>query len=155
MLIYPFISFSCTWELYNPTVHLDVGFPQDYCIRHRYERVMRRHAQSLVLRQQNDQWLREIGTDSSTGRLVRNVGRRRMRTRERSGIHRACRCGAEIKFNRNRNARVFMCLGCEGIVHVPGPQDPWPGVGTTPWSDHRLGSLRRTARRDMRLRRAI
>lgn len=107
---------------------------------------MERHYELLIVRQQNDKWLREIGRDK-TGRLVRRVHPNRTKGRATKGIFRACRCGAEINFTARRRrtgVQVLMCLGCEGVVHLLNI--PWTGRGgpaALPLEDeHKRGRLR-------------
>lgn len=49
-----------------------------------------------------------------------------MARRVRNGQYRACRCGMEIKYDTKRPVpEVYMCLGCEGVLHVGA----YAGVG--------------------------
>lgn len=81
------------------------------------------------MRQQNDLWLRNKKVNPQ-GRIV-NADQRRVSKRERCGAFRMCRCGLEIE-NRGTGAwtppEVYMCLGCEGVVHV----GPYVNTGANP-----------------------
>lgn len=85
----------------------------------------------LIMRQQNDLWLRTKSVNSQ-GRIV-DASRRRIAKRQASGAFRMCRCGQEIE-SRGRGARawtppeVYMCLGCEGVTHV----GPYVNTGANP-----------------------
>lgn len=124
-------------------------------MQHRHRQATGKHCKLLITRHQNDQWLRHIGRDRTTGRPIRHVGARRMNGRQRSGIFRACRCGADITFRANKQPQVFLCMGCEGIVHTQvrpfvGPAGalgmPQEGMSTR---------LRSSAAPDLSLRRPI
>lgn len=125
----------------------------DLCLRHRHQLATTRHYENLIIRQQNDQWLRKIRRKD--GRVIRNVGRRKIRARERSGIFRACRCGEVVKFRGNQIADIFLCLGCEGIVHLL--QNPLPPntIGQRPLLHDKRQTLRSVRPLNNKLRRPI
>lgn len=123
--IWPHISCTCL------EMHADDARPdQDLCVRHRRQIMVPRHRERQVTKQQNDIWLRETARKPNDARAViwldpnTRRGQSRMDDRAKRGIYRACRCGADIKRKAGRAAVVFMCLGCEGIVHH-GPRLAW------------------------------
>lgn len=88
------------------------------CIQHNHTRACTGHDRLLETRQQNDNWLRNIKRIDGK-RLVKADAKTRAR-RVRTGVFRACRCGAEVTRQPGVPARVYMCMACEGIIHV-GP----------------------------------
>lgn len=95
----------------------------NYCIRCCYARAPPAHDRLLMVRQQNDEWLRRIGR-SATGQFLTSVHGNTRRSREQRGVYRACRCGKEVDSVKGRVPEVLLCMGCEGVVHVaPGVQD--------------------------------
>lgn len=85
------------------------------CIRDLHDQACKQHDERLMLRQQNDQWLREVirrpdGT-------IRKAHPTQIRARARRGRFRACRCGLDIP--RVYRPRVLLCMGCEGVFHIP------------------------------------
>lgn len=88
------------------------------CIRDRHDTASKQHDDDLIVRQQNDVWLRFI--TRQLGQPPGAVAAAHMTLvngRAHRGIYRACRCGAEIKFFLGYVPRVYMCMGCEGVVH--------------------------------------
>lgn len=71
----PLNTCICTWRLTRPTSAVNQGLNDDLCLRHRHQGATTKHYENLIIRQQNDQWLREIGWDPHSGRLVRNIGK--------------------------------------------------------------------------------
>ncbi|GAB1731473.1 hypothetical protein NU195Hw_Modified_320t1 [Hortaea werneckii] len=88
------------------------------CMECRHLRAMELHDERLIMRQQNDYWLREKRV-TRDGRIQQAPPQQRTK-RERVGAFRICRCGKEI-IRKNRGYTppdVYMCLGCEGVRHV-------------------------------------
>lgn len=126
---WPFTTCTCL-EIWHE--HVDPAFPgQEVCIRHRYQNACEKHDELLIIRNQNDKWLRETARDrNNPNRIIRlrrnNIGHRNiMNGRANRSSFRACRCGAEP---RTGVPQVWMCLGCEGVIHnVPVAAPPPPG----------------------------
>ena len=120
------------------------------CIRHRHRISTNKHYELLIMRAQNDQWLRGIGRKTTAG-LLEFVSTQKKNGRAQRGVYRACRCGVEITVNPAKAPEVFLCLGCEGVVHVgdmargnPLPAEYVPSVRT-----------RQSTNQDYRLRRPL
>lgn len=129
---WPYVTCTCLQIWHEDT---DPSFPGngfEVCIRHRHRRACERHDKLLIIRNQNDKWLRETAKDrNNPNRIIRlrhnNIGHLNiMNGRANRGSFRACRCGAEP---RTGLPRVWMCLGCEGVIHnvVIPPVPPGPG----------------------------
>ena len=89
---YPWNTCTCEWPLTK-----DDHPGSTLCIRHRHRTAGADHNLMLITRQQNDQWLRETGRDpNKPNRLIR-LSKAKVKGRATRGIHRGCRCGAEIK----------------------------------------------------------
>lgn len=114
----------------------------DLCIRHRYQEACETHEDLLIVRQQNDDWLRKIGMVNGRLRMLDPAvatQRHKMERRVARGTPRACRCGMDIdEFQPvgNHVPRVFLCLGCEGVVHnVLRPNVPvFPANARNAWT---------------------
>lgn len=103
------------------------------CIRDRHDHACLIHDYSLMRRQQNDFWLRTVRRrpDGSLEPAPWSL----ITDRDQRGVFRGCRCGAEIKPRTVRPRRrttprtyvppsVYLCMGCEGVVHVAQPAGP-------------------------------
>ena len=149
-VVWPFVTCTCLNEWASGT-----DWNSDLCIRCRQDQACTKHNELLIMRQQNDKWLREIGRRSLTTRVVRfneniKADRDRMQNRRTRGAYRACRCGDEVKYQARLHPLVYMCLGCEGVVHVLTS-------ATLDGEDRgtRRYNSRSSANADMRLRRPL
>ena len=138
-----------------PPVPFAVPQSQEMCFQHRHLRACEEHNLRLVYRQQNDIWLRETARHPENPkkliRLYRSNRSHRaiMDARARRGTFRACRCGNDVYLNPNRPPEVFMCLGCEGVVHTAAVN------AVLPDAEIPNAKIRRArTRNNMRLRRA-
>ena len=113
---YPENTCTCLYELTRC----------NYCIRDRREISSNRHDTLLTTRQQNDWWLRRIGRDPTTGALG-NVSHQKRTGRATKRSFRVCRCGDWTKPVAGRAPEVYMCLSCEGVIHV-GPMAAGGGL---------------------------
>lgn len=108
---WPFVTCTCLQKW-----HENCTMASDVCIRHRHREACAKHEELLIIRAQNDQWLRELTRQNGQARKATPTA---TGNRARDGIYRACRCGRDIK-RRNR-PRVYQCLGCEGVIHLDVP----------------------------------
>ena len=100
-----------------------------YCMMHRHASATVAHNINLQRRLDNDHWLRE--TAIRGGRLTQ-AHHKTKESRRNRGVYRACRCGAEIKPRPNWQPSVYMCMGCEGIIHTNPPPNPVAGPVPAP-----------------------
>lgn len=137
---WPYVTCICLERWHEHTDQ--TNGPEEVCIRHRHRRSCERHDEQLIMRNQNDKWLRETKKDVNNpqGIIRLHLNRpghiRIMAARRNKGYYRACRCGAEPK--TRSPALVWMCLGCEGVVHATPPPAPGlpftlPAVGRHGW----------------------
>lgn len=96
--------------------HESCGNGSDVCIRHRQREACVKHDELLIVRAQNDKWLRETEAVPHQPGQIRKARPATIRSRARRGIFRACRCGREPTMG-GRPVRVYQCLGCEGVIH--------------------------------------
>lgn len=121
------------------------------CIRCRYPKATDRHDRLLMIRQQNDQWLRRSGRNN-VGKLVKVHGNR-TNARANRGVYRACRCGKELGTPGRPAPQVLMCMGCEGVAHLAtagisaairaaiAANNPVPTFGPTAQTRRAVGSF--------------
>lgn len=115
---WPYVTCTCLEKYHeNCTVNTDV------CIQHRHREACAKHDELLIIRAQNDDWLRNLMRNRH-GQVQQASGPARA-GRIRSGLYRACRCGHDP--SRTATPRVYQCLGCEGVIHMVVP--PAPGGG--------------------------
>ncbi|TKA67266.1 hypothetical protein B0A55_09418 [Friedmanniomyces simplex] len=115
------------WQFFRPPPN---GFPEStctclawlegplnmvYCIDCRQHRACTRHDSRLMVRQQNDAWLRRIDRGPNG---LKFAHKNKINGRRNRGVFRACRCGAEVLFNGHWSPQVFLCMGCEGVFHL-------------------------------------
>lgn len=78
--------------------------------------------QLVVTRNRNRDWLRSIAYHVPTGQTC-SASQARKIMRINTQRYRACRCGREVV--PHANARILLCMGCEGVWRTA----PVPGVG--------------------------
>jgi len=84
------------------------------CMEHRRQAVETLRTNFNIDRDRNKAWLASIAPDPVKGELcTAGAGRRLERADNRKW--RACRCGAEV--DDYVDARIFMCMTCEGLWH--------------------------------------
>ena len=107
---YPYNTCICAYNLFY--------LPERVCLRHRHQIACQEHERLLVIRQQNDQCLRQTAKNPRNPNGVICIDRPRLRRkithRATSRAYRACRCGADI--DTGNVPEVLMCLGCEGVI---------------------------------------
>lgn len=109
---WPYVTCTCL-EVWHE--HCNAGV--NVCVQHRHRLACEKHDELLIMRAQNDNWLRKI--ERVPGGGIRACSAAVTRQRARLGTFRACRCGARITRLRGaRVPRVYQCLGCEGVIHV-------------------------------------
>ena len=126
---FPHTTCTCLFDLIQ-----DVAPARTYCVRDRYRMATSAHNRLLTIRQQNDQWLRETARDPNNPTRLIRLSDKKIRARERRGVFRGCRCGAEIEKGTRRHPRVpevGMCLGCEGVVGLASVAQEVPRLLTT------------------------
>lgn len=123
---WPYVTCTCLSAWHD---HADFAAPGwEVCIRHRQRMACEQHDERLIIRNQNDKWLRESAKDPNNPRRIIRLRHNNiahwniMNARAASGTYRACRCGAEP---RQGVPQVWMCLGCEGVIH----NAPVPAAG--------------------------
>ncbi|KAK5118841.1 hypothetical protein LTR62_000050 [Meristemomyces frigidus] len=112
---WPYSTCICSGQLAGP-------HGNQFCVRCCADKACSDHDERLIIRQQNDAWLRSI---TLVGDEIRRAPPALRARRVQHRIFRACRCGREIRFRSidgnqpdvDKGPKVTQCLGCEGIVH--------------------------------------
>lgn len=144
---YPYVTCTCLEYWARDTdLNTEVG------IQHRQVEACDKHDEMLIMRAQNDKWLRETRRHPNNPTVVTRASRQLIRGRGTRGVYRACRCGRELRYHANQDFQVYMCLGCEGVVHNVAPVQAMAGPNQ-PNATTRRSTRRFLERDDIKLRR--